>query len=243
VNSAPSTAPSRAAHTTNYLLFPRARDNGSFLYALDEIINWPSAHIKDLRGDDEKAFGSRESKKIYQLYDPLIEWQTVDRITNQTGHQTTKLTYPTKLPPHPNHRSLAIIDRAVRTIRDLAFNLEYDEIAPPTLKYLTDVYNNSPHNTLSKTMGFFVSPYIAEIDSELELEIIRRRIAENHSIKSQMGFRLELGSRVFTQADKSLKSRTVVDKAKTVVGFTGVNYVAQDSKGQLTKISRSRLKT
>jgi hypothetical protein len=74
VNSAPSTGPSGAAYTTNYLIFPRARDNDSFLYALDEIINWPSAHIKYLRGDAEKVFGSRESRKIYQIYEPPIQW-------------------------------------------------------------------------------------------------------------------------------------------------------------------------
>jgi hypothetical protein len=61
------------------------------------------------------------------------------------------------------------------------------------MEHLTDVYNNSPHNTLSKIIGFYVSRHIAEIDSELELEIIGRRIAENQSIKSQRGFRLELG--------------------------------------------------
>jgi hypothetical protein len=51
---------------------------------------------------DEKLFGSRESRKIYEICDPPIQWETdcgQSGVTNQTGTS------------HPNHRRLPMMDR------------------------------------------------------------------------------------------------------------------------------------
>jgi hypothetical protein len=49
------------------------------LHASDETVNYPSAHINYLRGV-ENVFGSGESRRIYEINDPPIKWETMDRV-------------------------------------------------------------------------------------------------------------------------------------------------------------------
>ena len=49
----------------------------------------------------------------------------------------------------PYHSSLSILDRVVRIIRDLAYNLKYLIITPDRMQHLVYIYNNVPHETLT----------------------------------------------------------------------------------------------
>jgi hypothetical protein len=91
----------------------KADEKSSDLYlrSLTSIIS--RAHIRFLRGDVERAFGSRASLKLYSLQEPVMEWQTVKRQLGQI-----------------NHRSVSIIDRVVRTLRDLAYKWNAAQITP-----------------------------------------------------------------------------------------------------------------
>ena len=79
-----------------------------------------------------------------------------------------------------HHNRLGIIDRACRTLREMFFNAG---VAGPvddvTVAYLLRIYNNTPHETLSKTMGFDVTPAQAYYNRRLQDELVRRWMQEN----------------------------------------------------------------
>jgi hypothetical protein len=57
------------------------------------------------------------------------------------------------------HNALSLIDRLSRTIRKMNYNIGNNaDINPPTMKYLINEYNNSPHATLSKILGSPITP-------------------------------------------------------------------------------------
>ena len=55
------------------------------------------------------------------------------------------------------HSSLGLGGRLIQTIRDKIFNTEL-EMTPLATKEMIKQYNNAPHTTLSKYIGFDVSP-------------------------------------------------------------------------------------
>jgi 2-iminoacetate synthase ThiH len=69
------------------------------------------------------------------------------------------------------HRKLGIVDRVIRTIRDIAFAQHWETISPAEMKYITREYNNAPHKTLSELMGFDISPNMAEGNTALQDEL------------------------------------------------------------------------
>jgi hypothetical protein len=87
-----------------------------------------------------------------------------------------------------NHRSLAIIDRVIRTFRDMAYNLHIGVIGQEDMAHIVKIYNDTPHNTLSRLMGFDVTPAVAEADMKLQQEIRRRLLIQNYKITHSDGY-------------------------------------------------------
>jgi hypothetical protein len=149
-----------------------------------------------------------------------------------------------KVKSSPNHTSLSIIDRVIRTIRDMAYQMGVEDIIPDVMKRIVQFYNTAPHKTLSKIMGFEVSPNMAEQDLDLEIEIIRRFQIKNEEIRNQHGFVLDIGSKVYVYnpRDTVNKRRTSIKPyVGVVVGFNGVLYQVRTPNG-IQKYSRSQLK-
>jgi hypothetical protein len=146
----------------------------------------------------------------------------------------------------PNHTSLSIIDRAIRTIRDLAYNMSIGVITPIVMNHLVELYNNAPHRGLSQIMEFEVSPSMVQNDIELEREICRRTQALNYSIRYSDGFEVPVGTNVYiyNSKDAMSKRRSLLKPfIGTVVGFNGVLYDVQRSdNNEVQKCSRSMLK-
>jgi hypothetical protein len=144
-----------------------------------------------------------------------------------------------------NHTSLAVIDRMVRTLRDMAYYKKVREITPPVMNKLLRYYNSAPHRGLSKIMGFDVKPLDVENDNELEQEIIRRLIAINHEIKDRNGFVLPVGATV-----EVYNANTVMDKRRSAVravpwvvdGFTGGFYKLKNNNGDEILEPRAKIK-
>jgi hypothetical protein len=132
-----------------------------------------------------------------------------------------------KLPQEPNHTSLALIDRVSRTLRDMAFNMRVALIVPHVFESIISLYNQAPHNTLSKIMGFPVAPLMTMEDQVLKYEIRRRLTAQNQVIKSNKGFHLPLGSyvAVLNEHQKFYKRRRLVkSKIYEITGFNGILF-------------------
>jgi hypothetical protein len=110
-----------------------------------------------LMGDGEGAFGSEQAWRYYDQHN--IGWSSVRR--DMATEFPAFMTYQqSKVKSQPNHTSLGLLDRVVRTIRDMAFNSGIGTITPSVMKQLIDLYNRAPHITLSKIMHFEISPDI-----------------------------------------------------------------------------------
>ena len=143
----------------------------SYLRALNRMIE-KGANVKHLTGDGEGSFNSK------------LAWET---FYNSRGIDFKPVTrqvmgnYPDFMKKEqedvkndPLHSSLGIIDRVIRTIRDMAYNMKIGVITPEVMNEIVNQYNNAPHRGLSKWAGFSVTPKMVNDDPELE----------NYSIKS-----------------------------------------------------------
>lgn len=179
-----------------------SRNAKSYLGALTRMYQEIDKEIR-LKGDSEKAFNSKLAHEFYHgriRFDPIVA--------------------------KDNHRQLAIIDRMVRTIRDMAHKIKPDTpIHPHLMTHILGQYNQVPHNGLSKILGFPCSPKIAEEDPEVERELIHRIRTLNRRIMSQPNYFLMPGTKVKIENPKSslVKRRTVVrDGVYRVIEQKGV---------------------
>ena len=214
----------------NYETTTKNKKNSElYLKALTSIRN-RGADIRAIKGDGESAFISKVTQKYY--LENNITFIPVERMKLANGHTD------------PSHTSLALIDRAIRTIRDMAYNSRI-ELTPLNISRLVDIYNLTPHSTLTQIMGFDVCPNDVASDKELETEIARRLEQQNYSIVHKPLFLLPEGTicRVFEEYDKFSKRRSQVkpDYYK-VIGNNGTKYLLQNVNKKSDKLLLSRIK-
>ena len=99
-------------------------------------------------------------------------------------------------PNNVQHSSLAIIDRFTRTLRDMLFTADIS-ITPQTLAQLIHIYNNTPHTTLTKVMGFEVTPLDMISNPPLQEEYVRRIQAANISKSGALSHAFNIGDEVY----------------------------------------------
>ena len=180
-----------------------------FLRCLEKMIS-NGMTIKYLSGDSEKCFTSKEAQEFYEANN--ISFIPVERL-NKTQYPSfmnsrTKSTKQTT----PNHSSLGIIDRVIRTLRDMAFNMKIGVITPEVMDEIVNQYNNAPHRGLSKWAGFSVTPKMVNDDPELENYIVRRILQANWEIKNNVEFNINDGVnvKVYNMTDNKMKRRSVI---------------------------------
>ena len=148
--------------------------------------------VKHLLSDQEKAFMANE-------------FQTFCKRNGITHRAYVKNHFEklieTNEKSRGNHSHTSLVDRLIRTLRMMAYNLvQRSEIDPKLMEYIVDEYNSSPHSTLSKYLGRPTTPN--EVDSNLELEnkIVLKIIAENLVISSAQYLPLGSEVRVYNDA-------------------------------------------
>lgn len=117
------------------------------------------------------------------------------------------------------HTYLSIIDRISRTLRYMIFNCKRKnpqwELNDDSLTDILSIYNNTPHDTLSKTMGFNVSPTQALIHKNLQDALVRKWTVQNYNLTNSWEFTyIQPGMFVYL-AQK--KSRLNNDKPRNTV--------------------------
>ena len=174
-------------------------------YALIEEINgkttqdyalalWKISQDKALRnnpiriiiGDGEKAFKSELSNFFYSYYG--IKFRPVPRVTVSSKSE-------------PLHSSLSVLDRLVRTLRDMLYNARY-EINLRNLKEMVRQYNIAPHSSLSKWIGFNVSPAMVQLDKNKEEYIVMKIRRANLLTRMQNDYDIAPGTRVKVYNEK-----------------------------------------
>ena len=133
------------------------------------------------------------------------------------------------------HSFLAIVDRISRTLRDFCFNTQRKnpswQLTNDTLTDIRSIYNNTPHDTLSKTMGFDVTPKQALTHRPLQDEIVRRWTMSNYNLINSFEFSyIKPGTIVYLERDKRFADKrrnTVEDKPYRVLSRVGGGYIVQ----------------
>ena len=131
--------------------------------------------VKNLITDYEPAFRSRKANRFYQQHD----------ITH----------YPINV-SQDGHIRLSILDRLVRTLRDMLYNAKLNETNPEHLQTIINVYNTTKHGTLTKHIGVPTTPKDVFEDEELEQQFIRQLQSDNWSISHQQGYIIPDGEKV-----------------------------------------------
>ena len=144
----------------------------------------------------------------------------------------------------PMHGSLGILDRVIRTLRDMAYNMQVGIIKPGIMKELVNQYNNAPHKTLSKYAGMEVTPKMVQDDKELEEFIVRRICQQNYEIMHRPGFKLDEGTsvKVYNEKDSMMKRRSIIQPGRfTVKGFKNGLYQVADANNKIQLIPRYKI--
>ncbi len=182
--------------------------------------------VKHLIGDSERAFWTPSMARLYRQHgiDP---------------HQVNC--------KQEGHRRLAILDRVVRTIRDMNFKTHYDAetntsntrgaINPIELKRLADVYNHTWHRTLSEAIGGKISPNDVHFNEALERKVITHARVENYMRRQQSGMLLDIGEKVLVKNDSTgtfdKKRSRYIDGIWTVLTRKGNAYTLTDEAGAM----------
>ena len=175
----------------------------AYINALKTIMT--KTTIKHLRGDGEKAFESVSAKRFYKQNG--IDFEAVRRQISKYPDFMQTLNMTRSIKSEPSHSALGLIDRVIRTIRDLAFNLQIGFITPEAMDYIVNLYNSAPHQTLSKYAGMTVSPNDVDKYDELERFVIRRIHQENYKTMTKPGFNIPTGTKVLAYNERNAMAK------------------------------------
>lgn len=184
--------------------------------------------VKRLIGDSERAFWTPFMLDLYRQNG--IKWNIIN--VKQEGH-----------------RQIAILDRTVRTIRDMHYRTHYDsktnrytgseEVLPEEMNRLVTTYNHTWHRGLSDEIGTKISPHDVHYNERLERKMIASARVENYLRTKQPGFLLDIGQKVLVKnddADSFEKKRSLyIDGIWTVVAQSNHVYAVQNGEQMLMK--------
>ena len=215
----------------------------SFIRTLQKLID-RGMNVKHLQGDGEKSFGANKSLEFYKSNH--ITFTSVPRMKLNVSPSFMKPVINDKQwnKSAPMHSSLGILDRVVRTIRDMAYNMKVGIITPGIMKVLVDQYNNAPHKTLSKYLEMDITPQMVQDDPELEDYITRQIHKQNNNIMNQPGFKLAIGTpvKIYNERDSMMKRRSIIQPGKYhIVDFHNGMYIVADDKNNTQLIPRYKL--
>ena len=121
------------------------------------------------------------------------------------------------------HTLLAPIDRMTRTLRDMLFNCKRMNpafrLTEDSLQQVLRIYNNTPHSTLTKILGFPCTPNQVLTYEVLQDELIRRLMTKNFITSSPAIAAVNIGDEVYLHQPHAfnLKRRNTVEDDQYVV--------------------------
>ena len=129
-----------------------------------------------------------------------------------------------------DHSFLSPIDRMARTLRDMIFTAKRNKTSfilhRNTLNELCRIYNSSPHGTLSKIMGFKVSPRDVFWNIDLQKEIIRRLYLQNYQImNSPLYNAVHVGSIVYLYKPRQFGEKRRLNVEETPYKVISMNPI------------------
>ena len=170
-------------------------------------------------GDSEKAFWSARMLNYYSQQ--RIQYERIN--TKQEGHIR-----------------LAVLDRSVRTIRDILYRLDVSNVSPDDVYRAAVVYNNTIHKTLNHT------PLQVHCNLALERQVIQRLKTDNWITTHRKEYHIKEGEEVAVrQTYKPFeKHRSTIKKGRFTVSGRNKDgsYEVKDSESKSSKVYRRDLK-
>ena len=186
----------------------------------DQEPAWTSKIFQDF----VKQFGIKH--RFYEKYDVSDVIETNEREKTRGTHSATSL-----------------VDRLIRTIRMMAYNInQKSEIDPNLMKYLINEYNNSPHTTLSKYLKINVSPNEVDANPDYEERIVLAIMSENMKLQFSPEYWVSNYVRVRNEANSfdKVKPKLLPGKWK-VIGKDGGLIKLKQGKNEI-KVNRWMVK-
>ena len=181
--------------------------------------------IKTIMMDEESSFKSYTFKRF--LKNNNIEYKYEDKydVDDIIDTQETR---------RKTHNTTVLVDRLIRTLRQMNYNLGLpQQIEPQTLYYLIYEYNNSIHTTLSKILKRKVTPDDVDNDVNLENELVKRIRVKNFFVENSDDYAIEDDANVRVYNDAHF-----MDKVKPKL-LPGTWEVVERDKG-LYKVRQNK---
>ena len=231
-----------------FLLFCEFNSRYLVIFPLNKIISNESY---------EQRGGRAITKDFLNIFDKFIEENTPAKLIGDSDKVFTSnavkdllnqadIKYEFKPSNETNHIHTSILDRTVRTLRDMLFNLKIKTVSPNDIKNLVHIYNNTRHMTLSKILGFPATPQMLHKNQSLQLLFIRRLRSANWLKMKSKGYVIENSSNVFVRAKYNTfekKRAKVKQDIYEVIGHKGAMYELKNNKtGEKIEAPRRDLK-
>ena len=142
------------------------------------------------------------------------------------------------------HHRMGILDRAVRTLRDMVYNAKVPETDPIKLQRIVYVYNTTKHKTLSQYLGCATTPSNVFNNPSLELRLINEIHAANWSTAHLPDYDIADGSEVVIKevytSNLDKRRRTAKDGTWIVMSHFGQRYEVKNiENGEVLQVFRS----
>ncbi len=143
------------------------------------------ATVKHIICDQESGFMSASIRQLLQSHGITLRAYVKNTLPKEMGAGTTK--------SRGNHTTLAVIDRFIRTVRDMAHTLKpYEaDIRPDLMRYIIDCYNNTPHSSFRQVLHEDITPAQMGSDRVLETRYVREVLRHNLLVVHADGYELD----------------------------------------------------
>ena len=201
---------------------------------MQKFLHATGGNIRFLHSDQEQIWKSDEWKKFLQQNNIEHVFYVKNSFKNIIEtHDKTR----------GNHSTTSLVDRLIRTLRLMSYNLTHkSEIDPDLMNYLINEYNNSTHSTLTKYLKRPTCPNDVDNNVMLEQELVKRIAVENMFVSSQPGYQVRKYVRVYNNShdmDK-VKPKLLPGKWEVVGSDNGLLKLKQ-GKNEL-KVNRWMVK-
>ena len=179
-------------------------------------------------------------KRIIGDYDKVFTSNALKEFCESHG-----ITYEFKKSAETNHIWTSILDRVVRTFRDMLFNLKVKDPNILDMRNIVEIYNKTHHQTLSKILGQPTTPEGLHRNEALQLLLIRRLRGINWSKTHVKSYVIDANRKVFVRAKygKMDKRRAKVENdIWTVVSHQGALYTVKNKEGETKVVPRRDLR-
>lgn len=208
---------------------------------LKDIVN-EGIVIRHLTSDNDVSLVNKLTQDFCKKHN--INYEPVDKeklyLKTNRQHDFMKMQNKENTDKEIYHPALATIDRAIRTIRDMAYVMGIEVITPEVMRMILYQYNNAPHKTLSKYAHRAVTPMQVQNNPDIENLIVRNIIQENYNIINQPSFNLpkNLPVRIYNPKGIYDKRRMWIQPGnyRIVDRFDNLLYIVRDENNLIEQI-------